>query len=61
MKLYDMIQVYSSGSTVIMHLHYIWPVLHMCYDIKNDKKHISVGKSWLTIVEMCGGGWNLKD
>ena len=23
MKLYDMIQVYSSGSTVIMHMHYI--------------------------------------
>ena len=29
MKLYDMIQVYSIGSTVIMHMHYIWPVLHM--------------------------------
>ena len=51
MKLYDMIQVYSSGSTVIMHMHYIWPVLHMtsclvainknrdmCFDVKNGKK-----------------------
>ena len=51
MKLYDMIQVYSSGSTVIMHMHYIWPVLHMtsylvainknrdmCFDMKNGKK-----------------------
>ena len=46
-----MIQVYSSGSTVIMHMHYIWPVLHMtsclvainknrdmCFDMKNGKK-----------------------
>ena len=53
MKLYDMIQVYSSGSTVIMHMHYIWPVLHMtsclvainknrdmCFDMKNGKKNI---------------------
>ena len=51
MKLYDMIQVYSSGSTVIMHMHYILPVLHMtsclvainknrdmCFDMKNGKK-----------------------
>ena len=51
MKLYDMIQVYSNGSTVIMHMHYIWPVLHMtsclvainknrdmCFDMKNGKK-----------------------
>ena len=51
MKLYDMIQVYSSGSTVIMHMHYIWPVLHMtsylvainknrdmCFDMKNGNK-----------------------
>ena len=51
MKLYDMIQVYSSGSTVIMHMHFIWPVLHMtsclvainknrdmCFDMKNGKK-----------------------
>ena len=51
MKLYDMIQVYSSGSTVIMHMHYIWLVLHMtsclvainknrdmCFDMKNGKK-----------------------
>ena len=51
MKLYDMIQVYSSGSTVIIHMHYIWPVLHMtsclvainknrdmCFDMKNGKK-----------------------
>ena len=29
MKLYDMIQVYSSSSTVIMNMHCIWPVLHM--------------------------------
>ena len=53
MKLYDMIQVYSSGSTVIMHMHYIWPVLHMtsclvainknrdmCFDMKK-KTHFS--------------------
>ena len=51
MKLYDMIQVYSSGSTVIMNMHCIWPVLHMtsclvainknrdmCFDVKNGKK-----------------------
>ena len=51
MKLYDVIQVYSSGSTVIMHMHCIWPVLHMtpclvainknrdmCFDMKNGKK-----------------------
>ena len=51
MKLYDMIQVYSSGSTVIMNMHCIWPVLHMtscldainknrdmCFDMKNGKK-----------------------
>ena len=50
-KLYDMIQVYSSGSTVIMNMHCIWPVLHMtsclvainkngdtCFDMKNGKK-----------------------
>ena len=53
MKLYDMIQVYSRGSTVIMHMHYIWPVLHMtsclvainknrdlCFDMKKGKKII---------------------
>ena len=51
MKLYDMIQVYSSGSTVIMNMHCIWPVLHMtsclvainknrdmCLDMKNCNK-----------------------
>ena len=51
MKLYDMIQVFSSGSTVVMHMHYVWPVLHMtsclvainknrdmCFDMKNGKK-----------------------
>ena len=51
MKLYDMIQVYSSGSTVIMNMHYIRPILHMtsclvamnknrdmCFDMKNGKK-----------------------
>ena len=72
MKLYDMIQVYSSCSTVIMHMHCIRPVLHMtsclvainkngdmCFDMKNGKKTYIVGKSRWTIVGMCGGGWNL--
>ena len=27
----------------------------MCFDMKNGKKHISVGKSRWTIVGMCGG------
>ena len=67
MKLYDMIQVYSSGSTVIMHMHYIWPVLHMtsclvainknrdmCFDMKNGKKTYFSGE---IPVNDCRNAW----
>ena len=50
MKLYDMIQVYSSGSTVIVHMHYILPVLHN-YDImfgcyKQKQRYVFWYEKW---------------
>ena len=70
MKLYDMIQVYSSGSTVIMHMHYIWPVLHMtsclvainknrdmCFDMKNGKKKKKTYFSGEIPVNDCRNVW----
>ena len=48
MKLNDMIQVYSSGSTVIMHMHCIWPVLHNimfgCY--KRKQRYVFWYEKW---------------
>ena len=73
MKLYDMIQVYSSGSTVIMHMHYIWPVLHttsclvainknrdMCFDMKNGKNTYFSGEIPVNDCRNVWRGLNLK-
>ena len=49
MKLYDMIQVYSSGSTVIMNMHCIWPVLHMTsclVAIKKKQRYVFWYEKW---------------